>query len=130
MTPLARRLRQCVDLTPAENAVVEDLQAVTMQVRRNREIVAEGRKYDELFVLIEGFAIRYRILRDGKRQVLSIVLPGDFIGFPGTFFERALYSIASLTDAVVARFPFVRLRGLFDTRIMRLWWTEFFTAYV
>jgi CRP-like cAMP-binding protein len=53
--------------------------------------------------------MRYRVLHDGRRQVLNIVLPGDFIGFPGCFFDSALYSIATLSEAVVSAIPFACL---------------------
>ena len=71
-----------VALAPDEIAVLEDLQSTTRIVRRNREIVTEGKKYDALFVLIDGISIRYRILHDGRRQIMNIALPGDFIGYP------------------------------------------------
>ncbi|HEV2301894.1 MAG TPA: Crp/Fnr family transcriptional regulator [Stellaceae bacterium] len=113
--PLTHRLAQLMVLSPEETQLLEELQAATRPVRRNREIVSEGRPYDSLFILIEGFSNRYRILRDGRRQVLNIVLPGDLIGFPGCFFENALYSITALTEARVAPVPFTRLLGLFQT---------------
>src|SRR5262249_54047194 len=108
-TALTRKLGQLVSLSVAEIAVLRDLQSATRLVGRNREIVAEGGKYDGLLVLIEGVAIRYRILHDGRRQVLNITLPGDFIGFPGCFFENALYSIGAVTDCVVSSIPFAQL---------------------
>jgi hypothetical protein len=59
-------------------------------------------------ILLGGAALRYRVLNDGRRQVLNIVLPGDFIGFPGCFFEGALYSVSALSDCVVSPVPFSR----------------------
>lgn len=114
MTPLARKLAWFAGLSPDEVAPLASLQAGTRAVRRNREIVTEGRNYEALLVLLEGSAIRYRVLRDGRRQVLNIVLPGDFIGFPGCFFEGALYSVTALSDASVSAVPFTALLGLFD----------------
>jgi CRP-like cAMP-binding protein len=113
-TPLTRKLASFVELSPDEVEVLENLQSTTRLVRRNREIVSEGRNYDTLFVLLDGIALRSRILRDGRRQVLNIALPGDFIGFPGCFFESALYSIPALTDCVISPIPFAILIGLFD----------------
>jgi CRP-like cAMP-binding protein len=113
-SPLARKLSRLVALSPDEVAVLDDLQSATRVVRRNREIITEGRKYDALFVLSEGVSIRCRILHDGRRQILNIALPGDFIGFPSTFSERALYSVTALSDCVVAPVLFSRLLGLFD----------------
>jgi CRP-like cAMP-binding protein len=67
-----------------------------------------------LLVLIEGTAMRYRVLHDGRRQVLNIIFPGDFIGFPGCFFDRALYSIAALSETVVSAIPFAHVFRLFE----------------
>src|SRR5712691_129477 len=83
--PLTSKLARLVPLSPAETAALTTLQAPTRPVPRNREIISAGRKYDGVFVLIDGAAIRYRVLHDGRRQVLNIVLPGDFIGFPACF---------------------------------------------
>ena len=103
--PLTRKLARLVPLSPEEAAALAALQAATRPVSRNREIIGAGRKYDGVFVLIEGTAIRYRVLSDGRRQVLNIALPGDFIGFPASFFETAPYSITALSDALVSRIP-------------------------
>ena len=113
-SPLTKKLAHLVRLAPDEIAILEDLQSATRAVRRNREILTQGQKYDVLFILIDGIAIRYRILHDGRRQVLNIALPGDFIGFPSTFFEKALYSVTALTEFVVAPISFRTLLGLFD----------------
>ena len=112
--PLTRKLVQLVDLSPGEVAVLESLQSKTRLVRRNREIITQGRKYDAVFVMIDGISIRYRILHDGRRQILNIALPGDFVGFPACFFEKALYPISALTDAVIAFIPFDLLIDLFE----------------
>ena len=113
-TPLTRKLVQLVDLSPDEVTLLQGLQSMTRLVRRNREIVTQGRKYDALFVMIDGISIRYRILRDGRRQILNIALPGDFVGFPACFFDRALYPISALTDVVVAPISFAVLINLFE----------------
>jgi CRP-like cAMP-binding protein len=114
-TPLTLRLGRLVPLTPAETELLRELQSAGRRVERGREIVVEGRRYDGLQILLDGVALRYRVLNDGRRQVLNVVLPGDFIGFPGCFFENALYTIAALSDCTVSPVPFIRLLGLFET---------------
>ena len=114
--PLTRKLGRLVTLAPDEIGILDDLQSATRVIRRNREIMTEGRKYDALLILIDGVSIRCRILHDGRRQILNIALPGDFIGFPSAFSERALYSITALSDCVVAPVPFLRLLSLFDSQ--------------
>src|SRR5207248_7609002 len=99
--PLVQKLSHFVPLSAAEISLLEDLQSDRRSVRRHREIVSEGQKYDALLVLLDGFAVRCRVLRNGGRQVLNVSLPGDFLGFPGCFFESALYSVTAITDTVL-----------------------------
>jgi CRP-like cAMP-binding protein len=115
MAPLTQRLARLVALSPEEVEVLGDLQSAARRIAGGREIIAEGRKYEGLLVLLDGASLRYRILHDGRRQVLNVVLPGDLIGFPGCFFENALYSIAALSDCVVSPISFARFFGLFET---------------
>jgi CRP-like cAMP-binding protein len=92
-----------------------ELNATSRTYRAGQEIISEGGKLASPFILVEGVAIRYRILRDGQRQVLSVILPGDFAGYPSCFFETALYSIRTLTAATTMSVSMSRLIALFDT---------------
>jgi CRP-like cAMP-binding protein len=100
-------------LSPEEIARFAELQAPTRTVRRGSEIVTQGRKYPEVFVLLEGIAIRYRVSHDGRRQILNVILPGDFIGFPACFFQSALFSVGALTEIQVSAVSMPRLLALF-----------------
>ncbi len=113
--PLTRKLSRLVALSPAEIAVLGEFQSSPRRVARGREIVLEGRKYDGLMILLDGVALRYRLLQDGRRQILAVVLPGDLIGFPGCFFESALYSIGALNDCTVSPVSFARFLALSET---------------
>jgi CRP-like cAMP-binding protein len=115
-TPLARKLAWLGELSADDIDIIDALHATQRLIRRGRDIVSEGRSYETMFAVLQGCAIRYRILRDGRRQVLNILLPGDFVGFPGCFFESALYAITAVTDAVVCPVPFAALLRLFEER--------------
>ena len=71
--PPTRKLAQVVSLSADEVTVLRDLQSTIRFVRRNREIISEGRKYDGLLVLIEGVSIRYRVLHDGDKPTQGAV---------------------------------------------------------
>src|SRR5690348_15861130 len=113
-TPLTRKLGGLVPLSAADAAVLDALQSPTRAVPRHRELISAGAKYDGLLILIEGMAIRSRVLHDGRRQILNIAIPGDVIGFPACFFETALYSVTGLSDTLVSSMPFARQLGLFE----------------
>jgi CRP-like cAMP-binding protein len=89
------------------------LESAARTVRRGTDIIVQGRTYDSVFVLAQGFALRYRILVDGRRQALNVSIPGDTIGYPACFFETALYSVGALSDAVVYAVSLAEITAIF-----------------
>jgi CRP-like cAMP-binding protein len=112
---LNQKLSPSLPRVAAEAVDLLDLKAVSRTVRPGQEIVSEGKRCTSVFLVTEGIAIRYRILRDGQRQILNFVLPGDFAGARSCFFETALYSTKALTQTVISPIPLSKLIGLFDS---------------
>ena len=112
-TPLAAKLARYLTLTPVEKQFLDDLHKERRCFARRREIIVAGRRYDRLFILCNGVAYRYKVLPDGKRQVLNLGLAGDLIGFPSCLFEVALNSVAAFTEVELAPLPFATLFSLF-----------------
>lgn len=103
-----------------------DLKTAGRSVAAGREIVSEGRPCPAIYLIAEGVAIRYRILRDGQRQIVNILLPGDFAGISSCRFETALFSIKTLTRAVIHPIPLPRLASLADSQpqlAAKLFWS-------
>jgi CRP-like cAMP-binding protein len=124
--PLTQKLAQFIPLTASEMPLLLELQSGSRSFRRGQEIIIEGRSHRTLFIVIEGVAIRYRVLRDGRRHVLNVVLPGDIAGIPGCLFETALYSVKALTDLQAVPVPFARVINLFHTHpqlAAKLFWS-------
>lgn len=104
-------------LPPLASEVIAllDLKTGSRNFRSGQEIVSEGRRCNSVFLILAGFAIRYRILRDGQRQILNFLLPGDFAGVTNCHFGTAIFSVKTLTPATVAPIPLPKLMGLFHT---------------
>jgi CRP-like cAMP-binding protein len=113
--PLTQKLSQYIPLGPDEISVLLELQSGSRFVRRGQEIIIEGRISRTLFIVMEGVAIRYRILRNGRRHVLNVLLPGDIAGIPDCFFESTLYSIKTIIDSWVAPVPRAHVMNLVHT---------------
>ena len=74
-----------------------------MQVTGNGgELVAEGTRLNRAQILLEGWAIRQRVLSDGRRQIFSFLLPGDIFGICARPGGEALYATVALTSVVTA----------------------------
>ena len=67
-------------------------------VKKRRDLVVDGYEYRKLCFVEGGFAARYKMLRNGKRQIVNFVLPGDLVRLPGSFLEKARYSVIAVTD--------------------------------
>jgi CRP/FNR family transcriptional regulator, anaerobic regulatory protein len=77
----------------------------------------------ELLRLGSGWACRSRALSGGRRAVLAIYLPGDFIGLDAAFSDRTADRVTALTQVVYHAVAAHRLIDLLDEPevVLRLW---------
>jgi len=111
-----RKFAKRLALTPEELPTLNEILSTARPVRRRQDIVLEGRRSRAIHLVLDGLLIRYRITRDGQRQVVNVVVPGDIAGAPSCFFDGALYSIRTLTNAVVSPLSLDTLSGLLETQ--------------
>lgn len=79
MQSVLRRLGALAPLTADEEALIVRLGHRSEEHAANTFLVTEGESVRARFV-ISGWACRQRILPDGRRQIFSLVVPGDAIG--------------------------------------------------
>ncbi len=92
------RLSRYTDLSPSDVRALHALVETEPTVEKRRDVVVEGYEYRKLAFITDGFAVRYKLLRNGKRQIINILIPGDVVGLPGSFLDRASYSVIAVTD--------------------------------
>src|SRR5262249_5421096 len=64
---------------------------------RGRDLRIEGQRAPTPRFLISGWAYRFRLLGDGRRQIFSFIIPGDGIGICKRPHPIAMASVATLT---------------------------------
>lgn len=84
------------------------------EVKAGEDIIREGDVCKELFTLFDGWAFSYKLLPDGRRQILKIHLPGDFLGFQADLAGPNINSIAALTDVMICVFPRPNMMNMFQ----------------
>jgi len=102
---VVRKLGIFVQLDGKHLEILDDMLSDQIQVEGLRNIVTEGDPSQNLYVLAKGWANRYKLLPDGRRQILNFVIPGDFFGLRATLFDVADDSVETLTDCVLYRIP-------------------------
>ena len=83
---------------------------VHKQVRARHNICNIGDPMDRVYMICEGWAFRFVQLPDGRRQILSIVLPGDVFTATAPFKEKRRSSVQALTHVRYCGFSRETLR--------------------
>ena len=84
----------------------------------------EGEIPDGVHVVLEGFACGYKLLPDGRRQIISYSVPGDPCDLSIALLPRMDCSIGTLSPALVVRLSRERLQEitLESPRVARAFW--------
>lgn len=86
--PFVIRLEHYLPLGDDDLDSLWQLIETEQKVRKRRDLVVDGFEYRKLCFVESGFAARYKLLRNGKRQIINLILPGDVVGlscFPTGF---------------------------------------------
>lgn len=94
--------------------------AVTGYRSARQDVIGERERADGLLVVLEGWAVRYKQLADGRRQILAILLPGDCAYHPpGRLLD---YAIGTLTPLRYARMSHNELRAEDQPGLAQMIW--------
>jgi len=100
-----RSLTRCGVLEADEERTARAALAEAHFQPADHELIAEGDPLNRPFLLLEGWAVRQRVLSDGRRQIFSFILPGDGFGFCPRQDGISLSSTVALTPVATARMP-------------------------
>jgi len=107
--PVLKKLGAAIPLSAEEKTYLTGLQGNPRRVPAGQQIVVEGRVYDRIYFLNDGWAFRSKLLPDGRRQIFGFLIPGDLIGLRASLMGVAADSVDALTDCRVASFSLDRL---------------------
>lgn len=111
----------------------DDISLLTKACQNARDLPAgyhlirEGDRPDPVFVILEGWACQYKMLRDGARRIIAFMLPGDFCDIHIAVLEQMDHSIVTLTNCRVAFLPKAQMEALVEanpTITRAFWWSQ------
>jgi CRP-like cAMP-binding protein len=100
--------------SPEELAFVKTFKVDELRVEAGSSFLREGARSDHLYTVLSGWAFRYKMLDDGRRQILNYALPADMLGLQGTLMREMQHSAEALTPLVLCVFPRTKLWGLYS----------------
>src|SRR3712207_1055390 len=99
---LIRKLRHGARLTSADEAVLAGLIQVVRSVGAREDILPQGIEPYSLPLIVDGWACRSKLLEDGRRQIMTLYLPGDICEPFGVLPRFMDHSLSALTQVVLA----------------------------
>ncbi len=93
-----------VPMTRDEVSVMQRFKVGELIVDAGAPILMEGSNSPQLFTALYGMGLRYRILKNGKRQVVNLIMPGDFIGLQAGVMGEMGHSVEATTKMTLCVF--------------------------
>ena len=122
--PLIRKLSNFTKLSAEEEAALLSALDRPVDFGASEDIVNSGDATGGVKLLLTGFACRYKLLPDGRRQILDFLIPGDLCDLHVFLLDRMDHSIAALTDSRIASpANILRFTDQYPNLTRALWWT-------
>jgi len=121
---LVLKLEQRDQLSPDEKVVLESAVARIREVGADEDIVRDGARLSESSLLLEGFAARYKIMANGRRQITAIHVAGDFVDLHSFLLKTIDHGVLALTPCRIAVVPHVAIERITEEHphLSRMLW--------
>lgn len=109
-----RKLGRFAKFTAEEQAALEHISANPERRTRGKDLVRQGDRSTVVQILLAGWGFRYKVIKDGSRQIVGYLLPGDVCDLHGTMLGEMDHGVGLLTDADIASLPAGEMRELME----------------
>jgi len=96
-----RSLAVCAALNPNELYELDDI-VHHVHIEGKSTFIHQGETAESVFSVTEGIVRLYKLLSDGRRQIIGFAMPGDFLGL--ALHNRYGFSADAVDDVMLCRF--------------------------
>jgi CRP-like cAMP-binding protein len=100
--PFVKKMSGLADLTESDVIALEKVTAHPRRFAAKKDLIREGDETGPMFVVLEGWICRYKILPSGGRQIMAFLMPGDACDLHIKLLAEMDHSIQAITPAKVA----------------------------
>jgi CRP-like cAMP-binding protein len=109
---MLRKLRLWAHLGAEDEAALLGLPHTIVTLKKQQALITEGEPVSHCGVILSGYCVRYKIVGDGGRQILSIHMKGDLVDLQNALLGLADHGVQALTECTMARIPIHAMRQL------------------
>ncbi|MEC7760914.1 MAG: Crp/Fnr family transcriptional regulator [Pseudomonadota bacterium] len=95
-------------------ARLEQVISEPFEIAGREDLIHHGADPEFVHLVLRGMACRYKILPDGGRAIVALMLPGDICDLHVAILGRMDHSIGTLTDCVIVKIPRETIDDLLD----------------
>lgn len=112
ITILLAKLDSIAVLSDTERQAIQTLPTDIRMLSAGQDIVCDGDTPSYCCLIVEGWAYRYKLIGEGRRQILSFHVPGDLPDLQSLHIRTMDHSLAALTNATLAFISHESIREL------------------
>ena len=122
---LTRKLELFGPLSSTDHLLLDEVIDHPHQLDAHQDIIREGDIPDNVHLVLNGLACRYKILPDGSRSIFAYLVPGDFCDLHIFILKAMDHNIATLSPCTMVNIPRRRILELAKRPgiAQALWWT-------
>ena len=109
-----RALKVFRAFTPEELAFVEQFKVGETSLGPGATLLLEGEQSPYLFTVLSGWLMKYKMLPDGRRQIINFAMAGDLLGLQNAVFDKMQHSIEALDDVRLCVFQKDKFWTIFE----------------
>ena len=98
---LVKRLRTTSAITDEDIKAIHDLPISVREFPAERAVVSDGQRATECCLIIRGFCVRSKTTSEGKRQILSIHIPGEIPDLMSLHLHVMDHDLSTLTPCTL-----------------------------
>ncbi|MDA9511273.1 Crp/Fnr family transcriptional regulator [Bradyrhizobium sp. CCBAU 11386] len=123
---LVRRLRISSGISEEDVREIEALPIAVRQYPAETPVVSDGERATECCLIVEGFCARSKTIASGKRQILSLHIPGEIPDLMSLFLHVMDHELSTLTPCTLGFISHDTLRRLHQRRpvVAEMFWRD------
>ncbi|WP_441237538.1 Crp/Fnr family transcriptional regulator [Bradyrhizobium sp. 930_D9_N1_4] len=114
--PLFERLEATTGADSGDLEALAALPFILRHYRENESVLRDGEQPSECCLIVDGFCVRSKTIPDGRRQILSIHIPGDLPNLQNLHYGTVDHDLVALSDCTLAFIGHKALKDLIRER--------------
>jgi len=125
---LTLKLQAFTRLSSDDRAKIDQLSRQNIrELGARRDLIREGDRPRSIFVMLSGWACRYKTLPDGRRQIVAFFMPGDLCDLHIYILKEMDHSVGAITPIKVGEIGRDDFEALMESHprvTQALYWDE------